>query len=53
MKLTTAGRTALVQKAYNTDIQLSLGQIHINSKGSVSQVSFNGFDVVNMDAFIV
>lgn len=52
-ELTIAVRTALLQQAYDTDIQLSFGQIHINSKGSISQVSFNGSDVVDMDAFIV
>lgn len=35
-ELTDAIRTAIVQHAYDTDVQLSFGAIHINSKGSVS-----------------
>lgn len=52
-ELTNAVRTALVNHAYDTDIQLSFGAIHINSKGSVSQISFGGSDVTDMDAFVV
>lgn len=52
-ELTNAIRTALLQKAYDTDIELSFGQIHINSKGSVSQISFNGSNVTDLDSFIV
>lgn len=52
-EVTSAVRTALVNHAYDTDIELSFGQLHINTKGSVSQVSFNGTDVMDMDAFIV
>lgn len=52
-ELTSAVRTALLAQAYDTDIQLSFGMIHINSRGSVSQISFNGSDVTDMDAFIV
>lgn len=52
-EITNAVRTALINQAYDTDMQLSFGQIHINSKGSVSQISFNGSDVTDMDAFIV
>ena len=36
-ELTSAVRNALVRHAYDTDVQLSFGTIHINSKGSVSQ----------------
>ena len=52
-ELTNAIRTALLEKAYDTDVQLSFGAIHINSKGSVSQISFNGSDVTDIDSFIV
>ena len=52
-ELTSAIRTALLQHAYDTDIHLSFGMIHINSKGSVSQISFNGTDVTDMDTFVV
>ena len=52
-ELTTAVRSAVVAHAYDTDIELSFGTVHINSKGSVSQISFNGTDVVDVDAFIV
>lgn len=52
-ELNDAIRTAIVQHAYDTDVQLSFGAIHINSKGSVSQISFNGTDVTDIDAFIV
>ena len=52
-ELTSAVRTALVRHAYDTDVQLSFGTIHINSKGSVSQISFNGADVKDQEAFIV
>ena len=52
-ELTGAIRKALLQKAYDTDVELSFGQIHINSKGSVSQISFNGSDVNDLDQFIV
>ena len=52
-EITSAVRTALVRHAYDTDIQLSFGTIHINSKGSVSQISFKGTDVADMDAFVV
>jgi len=52
-ELTNAIRTALLKHAYDTDIELSFGSIHINSKGSVSQISFNGSDVTDLDAFIV
>ncbi len=52
-ELTSAIRTALLQKSYDTDIELSFGQIHINSKGSVSQISFNGSNVTDLDSFIV
>lgn len=52
-ELTNAIRTALVEHAYDTDIQLSFGLVHINSKGSVSQISFAGTDVTDLDAFIV
>ncbi len=52
-ELTNAIRTALIAHAYNTDVQLSFGLVHINDKGSVSQISFNGSDVTDIDAFIV
>ena len=52
-EVTSAVRTALLQQAYDTDIQLSFGAIHINSKGSVSQISFNGADVTDLDSFVV
>ena len=52
-ELTGAIREAMVRGAYGQDINLSFGMIHINSKGSVSQISFNGADVTDMDAFIV
>lgn len=53
-ELTSAVRNALLQYAYDSDmdIELSFGVVHINSKGSVSQTSFNGVDVTDMDAFI-
>lgn len=51
-EVTNAVREALLRHAYNTDIELSFGSIHINSKGSVSQISFGGSDVTDMDAFI-
>lgn len=52
-ELTSSVRNALLQHAYDNDIELSLGIVHINSKGSISQISFNGADVTDMDAFIV
>ena len=52
-ELTSAIRNALLQHAYDSDIELSFGVVHINSKGSVSQISFNGADVTDIDAFIV
>ena len=52
-ELTSSVRNALLQQAYDNDIELSLGIVHINSKGSISQISFNGADVTDMDAFIV
>lgn len=52
-ELTNAVRTALLNHAYDTDIQLSFGTVHINSRGSVSQISFNGTDVIDQDAFVV
>ena len=52
-ELTNAVRAALLAHAYDTDIQLSFGTVHINARGSVSQISFNGTDVLDMDAFIV
>lgn len=52
-ELTSAVRTALLAQAYDTDIQLSFGIVHINSKGSVSEISFSGSDVTDLDAFIV
>lgn len=52
-ELTNAVRTALIKQAYDTDVHLSFGKIHINSKGSISQISFNGSDVTDIDAFIV
>lgn len=52
-ELTVAVRNAILLHAYDTDIDLSFGKIHINSKGSVSQISFNGTDVTDIDAFIV
>ena len=51
-ELTKTIRTALIERAYNTDVQLSFGVIHINSKGSVSKISFNGVDVTDIDSFI-
>lgn len=52
-EVTNAIRASLLAHAYDTDIQLSFGTIHINSKGSVSQISFNGSDVTDVDAFVV
>ena len=52
-ELTNAIREAMLNKAYDTDIHLSFGNIHINATGSVSQISFNGADVTDIDAFIV
>lgn len=51
-ELTNTVREALLRHAYDTDIELSFGSIHINPKGSVSQISFNGSDVTDMDAFV-
>ena len=44
-ELTGAIREARIRNAYDCDIQLSFGLIHINDRGSVSQISFNGADV--------
>lgn len=52
-ELTSAIREAMLKKAYDTDLHLSFGNIHINAKGSVSQISFNGADITDIDAFIV
>lgn len=52
-ELTDAVRSALIRQAYDSDIQLSFGYIHINSKGSVSQISYNGSDITDTDEFIV
>ena len=52
-ELTNAIREARIRDAYNCDIQLSFGLIHINDRGSVSQISFHGTDVTDMDAFVV
>lgn len=51
-ELTEAIRTAIIEKAYDTNVQLSFGLIHINSKGSVSQISFNGSDITDVDALL-
>ena len=53
VELTGAIRVVMVCGAYDRDIHLPFGMVHINSKGSVSQISFNGADVTDMDAFIV
>lgn len=52
-ELTNAIREAMLRNAYDTDIHLSFGIIHVNARGSVSQISFNGADVTDMDAFVV
>lgn len=44
---------AKVNNAYNKDVQLSIGTIHINPYGSVSEFSFNGLEVTDIDRFIV
>lgn len=44
---------AKINHAYDKDVNLSFGKIHINPYGSVSQLSFNGIDVLDMDKFIV
>lgn len=36
-ELTSAIRNALLQHAYDSDIELSFGGVHINSKGSIYQ----------------
>ena len=51
-ELTVAVRNAILLHAYDTDIDLSFGKIHINSKGSVSQISFNGTDVTDIEKII-
>lgn len=51
-EITNAVRGALINRAYDTDAELSFGSIHINAKGSVSQISFGGSDVTDMDAFV-
>lgn len=52
-ELTNAIHAMILKQAYDTDVQLSFGTVHINSRGSVSQISFNGTNVTDMDAFIV
>ena len=44
---------AKVKRAFDKDVQLSIGIIHINPFGSVSEFSFNGIDVTDVDKFIV
>ena len=52
-EITKAVYSALVRQAYNTDIELSFGPLHINEKGSVSQISFHGSDITDLNEFVV
>ena len=45
--------SAKVNRNYDKDVTLSFGSIHINPYGSVSEISFNGIDVVDVDKFII
>ncbi len=45
--------SAKIKHSYNKDVTLSFGTIHINPYGSVSQFSFNGLDVSDVDKFVV
>lgn len=52
-ELTDAIGLAIAHQMYNTDVQLSFGLVHINSRGSISAVSFNGLDITDIDEFVV
>ena len=42
-----------VNKAFDIDVTLSFGVIHINPYGSITEISFNGIDVTNIDQFVI
>lgn len=44
---------AKINKSFDKDVKLSFGVIHINPYGSISEISFNGIDVTNIDRFVV
>lgn len=44
---------AKIKNAYDKDVRLSIGTIHINPYGSVSEFSFNGLNVTDIDKFVV
>ena len=48
----SAIHSAMVNKAFDKDVSLSFGNIHINPAGSISTISFNGNDVTDMDKFV-
>ncbi len=48
-EITNAILSAKTNKAFDKDVCLSLGVIHINPYESVSEISFNGIDVTTVD----
>lgn len=52
-EITNAIKTAEIKHAYDKDIQLSFGLVHINKKGSVSRIRFEGKDVTDIDSFAI
>lgn len=48
----SAIHSAMVNNAFDKDVSLSFGDIHINPSGSISTISFNGNDITDMDKFV-
>lgn len=44
---------ARLHNQLDKDVETSIGKIHINPYGSVSQISFGGEDIIDVDRFIV
>ena len=52
-EITSAIRKARIKNDFDVDVELSFGKIHINPRGSLSIISFDGTDVVDLDKFVV
>lgn len=52
-EISSAINSARLNNAFDKDVNLSFGKIHINPYGSASTISYKGRDVVDIDKFVI